>query len=436
MWNISAVLNDAENTPPTTFRDAKRARDDDLDTQRKRHRLAGISANGVHPSYSINMSRTPSPSKRRHLRSGHRPHDLNTDETTMPTPLARRSRRHPTDPIDPDHRFTTRFPPASDDDLRSYDSASSQSTKHTSRSKSPMKDAVDLRLADASIRYCRRGQVDLPKCIDDLCEELDAIAEGDGLVPEDIWAQMQQRGEGKLKARHRAPPDAKEDLSFDDHHDIRQLYDVLKDAIRQEDDNTSEASWNAEVHAPVLRVALRPYAEALYFHNVQVKTTAKPVPSRVPTRELQASESRLVDYSINLDPSSEERAAIEAFLRREPYGHATITQTMYAAVRERPCIASIETKTVSEFDKAKNQLAVWGAAHISRLREFASSAEDDQPLFENSINIVNVNIIIGATDTLLNLWKLVRSLRFLARWAQSVYRESFFSCIKRCNARV
>lgn len=179
--------------------------------------------------------------------------------------------------------------------------------------------------------------------------------------------------------------------------------------------------------------------------------------SWVPTRELQTSESRLVDYSINFDPSSEERAVIEAFLKKEPYGHATITQTMYAAVRERPCIASIETKTVSEFDKAKNQLAVWGAAHLARIRKFASCAEEDEPLCvhplihvqhhswkiyfavakpeENSVDIVNANVTIGATDSLLDLWKLIRSLRCLARWAQLVYRECFFSCVERYNAK-
>lgn len=68
-----------------------------------------------------------------------------------------------------------------------------------------------------------------------------------------------------------ASPNAKRDLAFDDQHDLRQLCDILKDALRQEDDNTSEASWNAEVHAPVLRVALRPYDKSLYFHNMQVK---------------------------------------------------------------------------------------------------------------------------------------------------------------------
>lgn len=196
MWNVSAWLNDAENTPPATIRVAKRARDEHSDSHchaasRKRQRLAGISVNSIHPRNSINMSRTPSPNKRRHSRSSQPLHDGNIDEATMPTPLARRMRRPPTDTIPSNNRFVTHFPAPSEDDIRSYASASSQSTQNSSRSKSPMKDAVDLRLADISIRYCRRGQMDLPKCIDDLCEDLDAIAEGDGLVPEDVWVRVQ-----------------------------------------------------------------------------------------------------------------------------------------------------------------------------------------------------------------------------------------------------
>ncbi|SMQ56481.1 unnamed protein product [Zymoseptoria tritici ST99CH_3D7] len=330
----------------------------------------------------------------------------------MPTPVARQSRRPA---ARPDNRFATHFPPPSDDDVRSYGSASSHSTKHSTRSKSPMKDAVDLRLADTSIRYCRRSDVALLRCLDNLCEELEAIAEGDELIPETIWARMRQQGESKLKARHKAP-EAQQHLPLDYEHNFLQLCDILKDALRQEDDNASEP----------------PHEESLYFHNI---TTSRPVLAWVPTRELQASESRLVDYSINLTPSYSERAVIETFLKRQPHSHATITQTMYAAVRVRPCIASIETKTVSEFDKAKNQLAVWSAAHLARVREFAT--DEDQELFvhplihvqhhswkmyfaiaqlnENAVDIVNANITLSATDSLLDLWKLMMSLRCLAR---------------------
>lgn len=81
---------------------------------------------------------------------------------------------------------------------------------------------------------------------------------------------MRQQGESKLKARHKAP-EAQQHLPLDHEHDFLQLCDILKDALRQEDDNASEPSWNAEVHAPVLRVALRPHEESLYFHNMQVQ---------------------------------------------------------------------------------------------------------------------------------------------------------------------
>lgn len=184
MWNITAWLNDAENTPPATTHVARDYHPEAHDASPKRRRLVSISANSIDPSNTVNMSRTPSPTKRRQLRSGPPLQDADIDETSMPTPVARRSRRPPAGALDAGDRFATRLLPPSDDGIRSFGSTSTHSTN---RSKSPMKDAVDLRLADTSIRYCRIGQVDMPKCIEDLCEELDSITDGDELISGDIW---------------------------------------------------------------------------------------------------------------------------------------------------------------------------------------------------------------------------------------------------------
>lgn len=123
-------------------------------------------------------------------------------------------------------------------------------------------------------------------------------------------------------------------------------------------------------------------------------------------------------------------------------------------MRTRPCVISIETKTDSGHVKAKNQLAVWGAANFARMSSlFGPSREEEGAnlsihpaihvqlhdwklylMVERQggmfIDEIDLDLCIGGTKSLLELWKLRASLRCLAQWAEEEYWPVLWRKIK------
>jgi hypothetical protein len=144
----------------------------------------------------------------------------------------------------------------------------------------------------------------------------------------------------------------------------------------------AEAAWNEEVHCPVLRLALKSYGSVVYrnvyghrmLYLVQrlilSSTTARVLPSLVPRHGSgDILQSKIVDYTINLQPDDEMKHLIAGLLRSQPYALQTINQTMQGPVRYLPIAISIETNTPGESEEdAMIQLAMWAAAHFNRLR--------------------------------------------------------------------
>lgn len=180
------------------------------------------------------------------------------------------------------------------------------------------------------------------------------------------------------------------------------------------------------------------------------RTRAQPAVAFLPTRASKIAEARLVDYTINIIPSADEQKSIGQIITSQEEKLATISQTMYTALRTRPCIVSIETKAdTGSSVKAKNQLAVWGAAHFSRLQSLFSlgdenTAEGKEGILSvhpaihvqqhewnmylivarrggQAIHEIDLGIRIGSSRSLLELWKLRAALRRLARWGEEEY---------------
>src|SRR5437588_10096473 len=76
-------------------------------------------------------------------------------------------------------------------------------------------------------------------------------------------------------------------------------------------------------------------------------TTARVLPSLVPRHASGGIlQSKIVGYTINLQPDNEMKHPILGLLRRQPYALQTINQTMQGRVRYLPIAISIETKTL------------------------------------------------------------------------------------------
>ncbi|KXT08343.1 hypothetical protein AC579_182 [Pseudocercospora musae] len=490
MWNISAWLDDVENTPPVEAQGTKRKRDGEIASTEKRPRLAPMDANTntntgresprksarnrkvppmpIFEDDAAAAARPPPPSTPRARStagaavSGHQEGDamLGAEEETP--------RNRPTE------RFQTMHFPAP----RQPDSVSqsSKSSAYTSRSKSPVKDIVDLQMADAPIFQFARWETPLPKCVYPLIHGLEDIADGNGVVPaiakvgngtdrknSDMctvaYFVRQEATEsefGRFRSRWEA-----EIPHPSDERDMMDLLDIAKDARQLESSNQAEAAWNSEAHSPILRVALRGLHGRVTHFNV---TQARPIPEFLPTRGPRSAEARLVDYAIAITPTPHEERHITHLLRKEPDYRSTISQSRATALRTHPIAISIETKADSgSTSEAKNQLGVWAFAHFQRIRTLLGLEEEDVALGEECIMAVHpviyvqqhdwimalmvarkgwtefaeidLKLRIGGTGSLLELWKLRASLRCLGQWAEEQYWPAMYEKMKAVCAR-
>jgi hypothetical protein len=182
----------------------------------------------------------------------------------------------------------------------------------------------------------------------------------------------------------------------------------------------------------------------------------------------------MVDYSLHWipDPNSSTANAINRFLSTPRPGtnqlETTINQSTYTAVRDRPAAVAIETKVVGSGGGGGRdpyvQLGIWNIAWLKRVRSIlASDAKNLRPqdrvvtlpmirvegsdwklsfLCDSSTNftfvpneeashdmgedtgssiIYDFPHVIGSTNSILDCYKLLASLRRIGVWVSLVY---------------
>lgn len=175
--------------------------------------------------------------------------------------------------------------------------------------------------------------------------------------------------------------------------------------------------------------------------------------------------SKMVDYTINLLPRTDTIGNhIHNLVINQPFNLQTVNQTMYSLVDCLPCAISIETKLAGAGDGLV-QLGIWSLAYFSRLRDLrqqcatrqprrqpppsspsspSSVPEKEKDMISHPLVIVTsdewvlhiavdrgdrIDILgrvrLGDTDSWLGMYKLMKSLRALARWADGRMREWF-----------
>lgn len=155
----------------------------------------------------------------------------------------------------------------------------------------------------------------------------------------------------------------------------------------------------------------------------------------------------MVDYAIHLDPTADMTARIKAALATEATapGLRSVNHTLYEVLRHSPIAVSIETKTpAGNEDRGKAQLAVWGTAHLERLRRLRDCLGrhvrlPTLPLVYVEglhwwLEFIAVDAATGAftvfgrhylgdTKSLVDIYRLVCCIRALAGWADTSFRE-------------
>ncbi|KAK8152102.1 hypothetical protein IWX90DRAFT_445995 [Phyllosticta citrichinensis] len=201
----------------------------------------------------------------------------------------------------------------------------------------------------------------------------------------------------------------------------------------------SETSWNELVHREVLFTALRG-CPAVGWRNVTRATISpRDLLSQFSGSGVQslAQRSRIVDYAIYLKISASKR--LEALLGTTDT--ESVNATAYEVVRLRPIAVSIETKKpdTADANKALTQLATWTSLQLKRFQQLTPGKEllrvpmilvlgfdwdlyffvptDDEYVHAKIYGPVS----IGNTRTHLNTYRLVQSLRAVAKWTATKF---------------
>ncbi|EMT71546.1 hypothetical protein FOC4_g10010051 [Fusarium odoratissimum] len=353
--------------------------------------------------------------------------------------------------IDPDRtpRAANLPPPSS-----TGSSASRSESGEGSRSSSPKKQMLRLRLEERGLE-CRQLNVDTaPPVISSLLDAMEEIVSRIEILPADkksavlesplvreqntrLWRfAFKEEGEDTLPGRVPLP------------EEISQICDFARHC---HDTNHEEAAWNMEVHHRLLQAILRePNAPIATPLNFTTCTTARPHRRFVP----YSSTAKMVDFCLYLKPTDSH--ALQALGRRTPT--LTVNHTDFAPLQLSPIVLSIETKRPGkELDAAQLQMGVWHAAQWAFLRSVVGLTAQPLTAEEEILRKQKANDVLGqlgfipgiivqghrwlfvfstlegdktvlwterqfgTTQSILDTYAVVAGIRELARWARDVY---------------
>jgi hypothetical protein len=261
-------------------------------------------------------------------------------------------------------------------------------------------------------------------------------------------------------------PTTLEEFSVAELDTLRGIESAAKDCSER---LCSEATWNERVHGPLLRHALAGFSGL----RAEVVTTAQIATGAMPPTISGGgvlAQSKMVDYVLSLwlndgqrpplgdlvqsySSSADERLARAIYAAVDSPANdldpiPSVNQTCYEPVRFAPIAVSIETKQPMARDDGKVQLGVWTAAWHYRMQRLLMQHKDIQeqgvssrivtlPLLlvtghqwrlyfacdrGNRIDILE-SLLVGESDRLDRIYKIVASLRAVGRWVMGPYRE-------------
>nr|POF02197.1 hypothetical protein CFP56_69112 [Quercus suber] len=319
--------------------------------------------------------------------------------------------------------------------IKSEDASTNESynTERGSRARSPVKQPLDLLFADRPVTLVP-ATTPLPADVRQLDKRLREVSAGVRIIPHNIMTSP-------LMTRRAEVMDFQldQDVTQDDAALQRELVELLEISDAAAEcalEGASEAMWNDEVHSRLLRLAFRPYPGIRHLNVSQ----SGPILA-----------TKLIDYTVNLEPSAHEKNLIIELIARQPDQLRTVSPSLYSLTRFRPVAFSIETNAEEgSSGMAKTQLMTWAAAHFARLRtllqsrhgpeEGLSEAMPTHPLIlanPDTISIfyayphgheirVRPAVKLPTPVELVDAYKIVAMLRALGDWCESCFRPWFY----------
>ncbi|KAI9686291.1 MAG: hypothetical protein M1820_010673 [Bogoriella megaspora] len=288
--------------------------------------------------------------------------------TQQPLDLAAFSTTQRPDNITPSSSYTNalarhpRLPPSN----TNSSSSSIQSEKSKlKRATSPAKTYSDLQLLNKPVKYgvMDAERDDLPEDIHVLIEDLQALCENVSIIP----SKMQDRITGAKKRSHWTYETGRDELDL--MIELDTVRRVQAAAVSLSTTGDHEPQWYCSVQWPLLDIAFRHQS---YIEPKQI-SYALPIKECLPQTGERYSESRLVDFAINLIPQSVSNDSLSGWLRSQPNNTRTVNQSLYAPLCRHPTIISIEVKVNGTEEEARVQIGIWLSAWHERVSQLSAN---------------------------------------------------------------
>ncbi|KAH7112688.1 hypothetical protein EDB81DRAFT_735162 [Dactylonectria macrodidyma] len=266
---------------------------------------------------------------------------------------------------------------------RSTTTQTSSAKKSTRRPASPVK-TFTLQMLQKPVEFVKLADSpheQLPLDVRQLYQDISDLAvDREGFIPRRFEAAVWKRIP-RAKARYFSDQDQHLD-STPPSGELETLLEIESDAELCLSSNASEAAWNIDVHAPLLKLALKPFEESLRRH---ILTSSRISPAFSPPMQegscYDVAGSKLVDFGIALHP---ERGglldnAIHRALAHLPAHWHHLNQTPYDPIRFGANAISIETKTgTNGLHEARLQIGIWVAAWHNRMKILLQQDTDQE----------------------------------------------------------
>lgn len=365
------------------------------------------------------------------------------------------------------------------------------SVKSGRRTKSPVKSrnslwALEVPVIHTPIR--NDGANRLPDDVRGLYEGIeDATVDHLGIFPGEIRQDIEaivprasRRKDWFRDAQQESPPNQHKDHSADDQlgfprsrkpiscldhalHELDLLSDIATKAENCEIRTCAEATWNMQVHLPLLEHALSGHSTV----HVEPALTAKILSAVAPGTGGRGGgniiENKMIDFCLTLwlndgnprqlgfrntagecERDARLMSAISSRVWAQPPDMQSVNQTSYPPLQFTPIACNVETKTSSSSTSHAShlQLSVWTAAWYQRIRQLvpegiACHGIVTLPLLHiighdwrlafacwrgDAIEIVG-DVMLGDTRGLVGMYTLVAVLRKLGDWIANEYRD-------------
>ncbi|TQN73718.1 hypothetical protein CSHISOI_01674, partial [Colletotrichum shisoi] len=331
----------------------------------------------------------------------------------------------------------------------------SSSLQSVSRTSSPAKQMMALQLNEYPLDI---ASIDSLETAPQLARELvsvlaaiDGFANGHNVIPDSHRDQLSGLSifgisdnsffdpSGSSQTRHGPVPE---------HRGVEHIVRCSQLCIREQLD---EDGWNVEVHHPVLCAALRrPYAPIK--DGLVNFTSTKTAPLHASLLKRTRTPGRMVDYCmyIDTDIAGTTDAAVPDAVRhlRGQSGYNTVNHTSYFHLRDNPVSVSVESKRPGgSVDDAQLQMGIWHAVQWAFLDEATArigSTLQDLPFLPGLIvqgehwyfvattrdgkkTTLWTKQTIGTTSNARGVYKVIRTLQYLAWWTETFYWPWFVS---------